>query len=283
MAWERIEPSDYADKGVRVQNNPMALPAPEAQRIFDELSIPAFNGLIDALGLFQIAGIRINEDGQIEVSMDAISWEATASSGHVILNPDGTAMPQRSRMQFTNSVVEDRNGVTVVNGVKGDKGDKGDPLTYEDLTPAQVQEITGPQGPIGKTIVPSVSPSGVMSFEIQDTAIAPQPVNVRGPQGVQGVQGLQGPVGPQGPQGIQGATGSQGPRGEQGLTGPTGATGPTGPQGIQGPQGMKGDTGEAGRATRASGYPRPSGRSWPTGKSGCARAPGTARHPRPER
>ena len=65
MAWERIEPSDYADKGVRVQNNPMALPAPEAQRIFDELSldviIPAFNGLIDALGLFQIAGIRINE------------------------------------------------------------------------------------------------------------------------------------------------------------------------------------------------------------------------------
>ena len=80
-------------------------------------------------------------------------------------------------------------------------------VSFEDLTPEQIEMIKGPQG-------------------------------IQGPQGVQGLIGPQGPVGlpgadstvpgPQGPQGIQG---------ERGLQGTTGLQGPVGPVGPQGPQG----------------------------------------------
>ena len=185
--------------------------------------------------------IRLNSDKVLETSEDGEVWQATGSSGHLILDKDGNELPQRSRMRFMNGTVTDENGVTVITGVKGDKGDQGEKGDTGD---------TGAQGPIGKTgpaIVPSVDVNGVMSFTIQDTAIAPQSVSVRGPQGPQGVQGEQGAQGARGPQGIQGIQGVQGPKGDQGIQGVAGPAGPQGPAGAQGPTGAQGPAGAPGK------------------------------------
>ena len=185
--------------------------------------------------------IRLNADKVLEVSADGKTWEATGSSGHVILDAGGNQLPQRSRMQFTNSTVKDENGVTVVVGVKGEKGDRGN------TGATGVQGPKGETGATGPAIVPSVDANGVMSFTIQETAIAPQSVSVRGPQGPQGVQGQQGIQGIRGPQGIQGIQGVQGPQGKQGEQGVTGPAGPQGTQGNQGPEGPQGPAGAPGK------------------------------------
>ncbi len=185
--------------------------------------------------------IRLNEDKVLEVSTDGNVWQATGSSGHLIIGPDGQALPQRSRMQFTNGTVTDQNGVTVVTGVKGDKGEKGDKGDTGETG------ATGAQGPVGPAIVPSVDINGVMSFSLQNVTSPPQSVNVRGPQGPQGVQGEQGAQGARGPQGIQGVAGVQGPKGDQGEQGIQGPAGPQGPAGAQGPTGAQGPAGASGK------------------------------------
>lgn len=91
-------------------------------------------------------------------------------------------------------------------------------LTFDDLTPEQKAELTGPSG-----ASPYIGENGNWFVGELDT-------------GVQ-AQGAQGPKGEQGPQGAQGPQGVQGPKGEQGPQGDTGATGP------KGEQGPKGDTG----------------------------------------
>ena len=211
--------------------------------------------------------IRLNSDKVLEVSTDGKVWQATGSSGHLILGPDGQALPQRSRMQFTNGTVTDQNGVTVVTGVKGDKGEKGDKGDTGETG------ATGAQGPVGPAIVPSVGINGVMSFSLQNVTSPPQSVNVRGPQGPQGVQGAQGAQGARGPQGIQGVPGAQGPKGDQGETGPDGPTGPQGPRGLQGIQGPQGEIGPKG-ADGAQGAIGPAGPQGPTGATGATGAPG---------
>lgn len=231
----------------------------------------AINAIIDDVTALQgdIKGIRINADGQIEITKDGTTWTATASSGHVVLDKNNVVYPQRSRLKFVNGTISDVDGVTVVEGAKGDQGIQGI---------QGAQGVQGIQGEIGPVIVPSIDTNGIMSFTLQNTAIAPNPVSVRGPQGPQGVQGAQGQIGAQGLQGIQGpqgiqgitgpkgdmgATGLRGLQGEQGMTGatgPVGAQGPIGPQGLQGatgttgaqgpmgPQGLKGDDGADGRS-----------------------------------
>ena len=185
--------------------------------------------------------MRLNADKVLEVSADGKTWEATGSSGHVILDAGGNQLPQRSRMQFTNGTVTDQNGVTVVTGVKGDKGEKGD------KGDTGATGATGAQGPAGPAIVPSVDINGVMSFSLQNVTSPPQSVNVRGPQGPQGVQGEQGAQGARGPQGIQGVAGVQGPKGDQGAQGIQGPAGPQGPAGAQGPTGAQGPAGAPGK------------------------------------
>ena len=81
-----------------------------------------------------IKGIRLNQDNVLEITLDGTTWEATGSSGHLILDKDGSVMPQRARMQFTDSIVTDNGNVTLVQGVKGDKG--------EDVYKRQAQDIT---------------------------------------------------------------------------------------------------------------------------------------------
>lgn len=161
----------------------------------------------------EIRFIRLNADKVLETSTDGFSWEATGSSGHLIVDKNGIAMPQRTRLMFTNSTIRDDGNMTIVEGVKGDKGDKGDTGERGE------RGIQGERGYTGPCIVPSISADGVMSFSIQDSAIAPQAVSVRGPQGPQGVQGLQGIQGVAGVAGVQGVQGIQGPKGDKGDDG----------------------------------------------------------------
>ncbi len=237
--------------------------------------IPALEGLgVNAIIRTGSEGslryLRLNSDKVLESSADGAVWEATGSSGHIIVGQDGTQLPQRSRLQFVGCEVSDSAGATVVHGVTGPKGDKGDRGETGATGP------TGPQGKTGPSVVPSVDANGVMTFSLQDTAILPQSVSVRGPQGPQGVQGAQGPAGAQGIQGIQGVTGAQGPKGDQGEPGPAGATGPAGPTGAKGEKGDKGDKGETGAQGPAgpTGATGPAGPQGPTGAQGPAGAAG---------
>ena len=83
--------------------------------------------MIDA-GVFSedVKNIRLNEDKVLETSANGVEWEATGSSGHLIIAPDGQPLPQRSRLKFANGTVTDDGTQTVVTGLKGDKGEKGD-------------------------------------------------------------------------------------------------------------------------------------------------------------
>ena len=194
--------------------------------------------------------IRLNSDKVLEVSTDGATWQATGSSGHLIMDKDGNTLPQRSRMKFSNSIVTDENGVTVVQGVKGDKGDKGD-------TGAQgPQGIQGVKGERGYVLVPAIDDDGIISWSIQEpTNTVPASRNIRGPQGIQGIQGV---------------------KGDQGETG---ATGPQGIQGVQGPQGVAGKDGADGKSFTILGMYATLQEllaAHPTGNAGDAYAVGTA-------
>lgn len=209
--------------------------------LVDQLEALGVENLVQALADSGVRYVRLNADKVLEVSTDGANWQATGSSGHLIMDKDGNTVAQRSRMQFTNGTVEDRDGVTVITGIKGDTGERGERGEKGDTGD------TGPQGNTGPCIVPSVDINGIMSFTIQDTAIAPQSVSVRGPQGPQGVQGAQGAQGERGPQGLQGIQGVQGPKGDQGIQGIAGPAGPQGPAGAQGPTGAQGPAGAPGK------------------------------------
>ena len=133
-------------------------------------------------------------------------------------------------------------------GPQGPAGPKGNPgadgnMTFEELTPPQIESLRGPSGPQGiqgpeGPIGPKGDPGadGTMTFEELTPA---QTESLRGPAGPQGIQG------PEGPQGIQGVQGLPGDRGEIGPIGPKGTQGPIGPQGLQGIQGVTGAVGPA--------------------------------------
>ena len=199
--------------------------------------------LLDELVRFATANIkhiRLNEDKVIETSANGVDWEASGSSGHLIQRANGTILPQRSRLQFTNTTITDdeANNRTVIQGIPGPTGPQG---------VQGPQGNQGIQGPLGPAIIPSVDQtSGIMSFSEGGPGVIPSPVNVRGPQGAQGVQGEQGSVGPAGPQGIPGPAGPQGIQGPAGPQGTAGVPGPQGPQGIQGAQGIQGPAGVQG-------------------------------------
>ena len=167
-----------------------------------------------------IKGLRVNGDNVIEVTFDNVTWQASGSSGHLIIDKDGGFLPQRSRLKFANTTVTDDGTMTVVNGIKGDTGDTGP------AGPQGVQGIQGIQGATGYSIIPEVNQvTGLMTFSEGPAGSIPSPVYVKGPQGVPGPQGIQGPAGVSGPQGPAGPQGIQGPTGPQGLAGQRGADG----------------------------------------------------------
>ena len=91
-------------------------------------------------------------------------------------------------------------------------------LTFDDLTPEQKAELTGPSG-----ASPYIGENGNWFVGELDTGV--QAKGAQGPKGEQGPQGAQGPKGEQGPQGVQGPKGEQGPQGDTGATGAKGDTG----------------------------------------------------------
>ena len=91
-------------------------------------------------------------------------------------------------------------------------------LTFDDLTPEQKAELTGPSG-----ASPYIGENGNWFVGELDTGVQAQ--GAQGPKGEQGPQGAQGPKGEQGPQGVQGPKGEQGPQGDTGATGAKGDTG----------------------------------------------------------
>lgn len=234
----------------------------DQQLLFDEIKtflntklIPALEklGVESTVLLPTSAGfkyIRLNADKVLEVSTDGATWQATGSSGHLIMDKDGNTLPQRSRMRFMNGTVTDENGVTVVQGVKGDKGDTG-------ATGAQgPQGIQGVKGDRGYVLVPAIDDDGIISWSIQEpSTTVPASRNIRGPQGIQGIQGV---------------------KGDQGETG---ATGPQGIQGVQGPQGVAGKDGADGKSFTILGMYATLQEllaAHPTGSAGEAYAVGTA-------
>ena len=94
-------------------------------------------------------------------------------------------------------------------------------LTFDDLTPEQKAELTGPSG-----ASPYIGENGNWFVGELDTGVQAQ--GAQGPKGEQGPQGDTGATGPKGEQGPQGAQGPKGDQGPQGDTGATGAKGDTG-------------------------------------------------------
>lgn len=78
------------------------------------------------------------------MSGDGENFEAIGSSGHLIVAPDGSEMPQRGRLKLLNGTVSDdaEKNQTVISGIPGPKGDTG------------TQGIQGIQGPGGEGIHP---------------------------------------------------------------------------------------------------------------------------------
>lgn len=146
-------------------------------------------------------------------------------------------------------------------GAQGPKGDPGKDgtVTFESLTPEQIEEIRGPQGiqgPKGDKGDPGVN--GRDGIDGKDGA--PGATGETGPQGIQGVQGLKGDTGrgiatvendfefddyirvkvnytdggsdffnvPKGKDGTNGAPGPQGPAGTNGKDGTNGTNGKDG-------------------------------------------------------
>ena len=146
MAFTKITSEDTANKGVVGLADTPNLSTQEMQKKFDELAtdviIPKFNKLSDELdsksidkkvSSEEITNIKINEDKQLETSNDGgVTWEATASSGHIIENGAGTQYPARARLQFSDNVVISDNpqqNKTFISVPAGEKGDKGESAT----------------------------------------------------------------------------------------------------------------------------------------------------------
>lgn len=181
MAFEKITDSELESVGVELLDDVPGLSPGAMKAKFEEtakkLLAPKINKLIEALddmnleiavkGSGDVLYLRLNADKVLETSPDGETWQATGSSGHLILDDGGEEMPQRSRMQFMGATVTDNGGVTQIALRKGDTGAQGP------------QGPVGPQGPPGAQ--GNIGPTG--------------PQGIQGPRGVQGLTGAQGPTG----------------------------------------------------------------------------------------
>ena len=144
MAIEKISDSTISANGVISAPDTLTGTAAENKAVFDRLTgktaIPKVNEVIDEVNRLtgqdvftvkapdgSIVYMRLNSDKVLETSTDGVNFEATGSSGHVVLDAGGRALPQRSRMQFAEGTVEDVDGVTVVHGERGPQGIQGVP------------------------------------------------------------------------------------------------------------------------------------------------------------
>ena len=94
------------------------------------------NSLIDALEEMKLSeavhstdvkAIRLNADGQVEISTDGEHFETISSSGHRIIGPNGQAMPQRGKLKFTGEATlfdDVEANTTEIRAFKGEQGAK---------------------------------------------------------------------------------------------------------------------------------------------------------------
>ena len=160
------------------------------------------------------AGANITIDANNVISSTGGGGGGTG--GHTILNASGSAMPQRGKIQFTNTTVTDDETAdkTVVAGIKGDTGDTGPQGPKGDTGE------TGPQGPKGDT--GDTGPTGATGNGISSAVLnADYTLTLNFTNGTSYTT----------PTPIRGATGATGPQGD---TGPKGDTGDTGPAGATG-------------------------------------------------
>ena len=77
---------------------------------------PNYNG--------EVVMIRFDSDLRLEYSYDGTEWFPTLSSGHIVLDQNGTQLPNRSRLMFKNAVIRDdsANGFTIVECSTGEPG-----------------------------------------------------------------------------------------------------------------------------------------------------------------
>lgn len=141
MAFTKITNDDLANKGVIGLPDAPDLSTQDMQEKFDEIAldviVPAFNNLVDELDAEDIDGkiaspnftnLRLNSDLALEYSADhGETYNATASSGHRIMNGSGSIFPQRSRMQFSDNVTiqddeENNKTMVLVTGIEGPPG-----------------------------------------------------------------------------------------------------------------------------------------------------------------
>ena len=147
-------------------------------------------------------------------------------------------------------------GVMGKRGYQGEMGNQGDKgvdgtVTFDELTPAQKEEIRGPQGFQGNEGVQGPiglqGNQGEMGNQGHQGEKGEQgEIGVQGHQGEIGMQGVQGEKGEQGEIGVQGEKGEQGFQGNQGEMGNQGHQGEIGVQGEKGEQGFQGNQGEMG-------------------------------------
>ena len=163
----------------------------------------------------------------------------------------------------------------------------GGVVTIKNLTPNDLQGITGPTGPQGIQGIQGIQ--GVTGNTGADSTVV-GPTGATGPQGIQGIQGVTGATGAgYSNASIVGVTlqiaiptsrswfrfdtqiigrvvGATGADGADGVTGPTG---PTGPQGIQGIQGVTGNTGADSTVVGPTGATGSQGIQGVTGNTGA--------------
>ena len=162
----QIKETDYTGLDVASAPDQLTGTAAENKAVFDrlakELLAVRFNSLLEglqdgggagnigtklgktlasALLSDDIQALRQNRDGALEATKDGSSW-SVVSGGHLVLDSQGQAMPQRSRLQFKNTQVWDADGATVVQGIQGEPGPQGD----QTLEALQQSHPTGQPG-----------------------------------------------------------------------------------------------------------------------------------------
>lgn len=102
------------------------------------------NSLIDALEAMKldqtvrsgdVKALRLNADGQVEISTDGEHFETLSSSGHRIIGPNGQAMPQRGKLKFTGEATMFDDAEANTTEIRAFKGEPGNPGVVVDLAP----------------------------------------------------------------------------------------------------------------------------------------------------
>lgn len=214
-----------------------------------------------------------------EATADALRVAAELRDAHRHGELNGPAGPEGPKGEPGERGPAGPKGDAGPTGPRGEPGPRGEALTYDDLTPEQVESLRGPQGERGPA-----GPQGEQGRDglgcvhmwngtelIISTACGASSADLQGPQGEPGPRGDAGPQGPAGPEGPRGAVGPAGADGRDGtgcthswdgtvltvtsasgtssadLRGPKGDRGDAGPRGEAGPQGPQGPAGADGR------------------------------------